>query len=104
MYCIAVNFLLFSKSKEYLEYCLEKITEFLKKEKLTLNRKTRIYLSTENICFLGRNLRGQYAKRRTVKRRMKRRKYLMLTGKIPVSSYISSKISYKDLMRKYIKL
>ncbi len=98
------DFLLFSKSKEYLEYCLEKITEFLKKEKLTLNRKTRIYLSTENICFLGRNLRGQYAKRRTVKRRMKRRKYLMLTGKIPVSSYISSKISYKDLMRKYIKL
>lgn len=94
------DFLLFSESKEYLEICLEKIKEFLKKEKLTLNKKTRIYSSTENICFLGRNIYGQYAKRRTVKRRMKRRFSLMQEGKITLNSYIASKLCYEKLIRK----
>ena len=31
------------KSKQYLKYCLEEISKFLKKEKLSLNPKTRIY-------------------------------------------------------------
>lgn len=99
------DFLLFSESKEHLEICLKKIKVFLEKEKLTLNDKTRIYTSNENICFLGRNLYGQYAKRRTVKRRMKRRFYLMKEGKITLNSYIASKICYEKLMRKskYIK-
>lgn len=94
------DFLLFSESKEYLEICLEKIKTFLEKEKLVLNKKTRIYSSNENICFLGRNLYGQYAKRRTVKRRMKRRYHLMKEGKITLNSYIASKICYEKLMRK----
>lgn len=93
------DFLLFSESKEYLEMCLEKIKEFLKKEKLTLNVKTRIYSSNENICFLGRNMYGQYTKRRTVKRKMKRRFYLLKEGKITLNSYIASKICYEKLMR-----
>lgn len=94
------DFLLFSESKEYLKICLKRIKEFLEKEKLTLNDKTRIYSSNENICFLGRNIYGQYAKRRTVKRKMKRRFYLMKEGKITLNSYITSKICYKKLMRK----
>ena len=94
------DFLLFSESKEYLEKCLEKIKEFLKKEKLALNNKTRIYTSNENICFLGRNLYGQYAKRRTVKKRMKKRFILLQEGKISLNSYIASKLCYKKLMRK----
>lgn len=94
------DFLLFSESKEYLKVCLKRIKEFLEKEKLTLNDKTRIYSSNENICFLGRNIYGQYAKRRTVKRKMKRRFYLMKEGKITLNSYIISKICYKKLMRK----
>ena len=53
----------------------------------------------ENICFLGRNKYGQYAKRRTVKRRMKRRWYLLKEGKISLNSYIASKICYEQLMR-----
>lgn len=93
------DFLLFSESKEYLEFCLEKIKEFLAKEKLVLNNKTRIYTSNQNICFLGRNLYGQYAKRRTVRRRMKRRRYLLKEGKISLNSYIASKICYEKLMR-----
>lgn len=95
------DFLLFSESKEYLKVCLKRIKEFLEKEKLTLNDKTRIYSSNENICFLGRNIYGQYAKRRTVKRKMKRRFYLMKEGKITLNSYIISKICYKKLRQKY---
>ena len=95
------DFLLFSESKEYLKVCLKRIKEFLEKEKLTLNDKTRIYSSNENICFLGRNIYGQYAKRRTVKRKMKRRFFLMKEGKITLNSYIISKICYKKLRQKY---
>lgn len=94
------DFLLFSESKEYLKVCLEKIKKFLEKEKLTLNGKTRIYSCNENICFLGRNLYGQYAKRRTVRRKMKKRFYLLKEGKISLDSYIASRICYKNLMRK----
>lgn len=94
------DFLLFSESKEYLEVCLEKIKKFLEKEKLTLNGKTRIYSCNENICFLGRNLYGQYAKRRTVRRKMKKRFYLLKEGKISLDSYMASRICYKNLMRK----
>lgn len=93
------DFLLFSESKEYLKVCLEKISKFLKKEKLTLNSKTRIYSSNENICFLGRNLYGQYTKRRTVKRKLKRKWYLVKTGRSTLNSYIASEICYKNLMR-----
>ena len=94
------DFVLFSESKEYLQFCLKKIKEFLAKEKLTLNAKTRIYTSNQNICFLGRNFYGQYAKRRTVKRKMKRRLYLLKEGKIGLNNYIASKICYEKLMRK----
>ena len=92
------DFLLFSESKEYLKFCLKEIKKFLEKEKLMLNKKTRIYSSSENICFLGRNLYGQYAKRRSVKRKLKRKLYLMKKGSITLSSYIDSKICYKNLM------
>lgn len=47
------DFLLFHPSKKYLNYCLEKIKDFLKKEKLELNRKSRIYSSSDNFVFLG---------------------------------------------------
>jgi hypothetical protein len=43
------DFLLFHPSKKYLQYCLKQITEFLEKEKLQLNKKTRIFKSTNNV-------------------------------------------------------
>lgn len=49
------DFLLFHPSKKYLEYCLVEIKKFLENEKLTLNNKTRIYSSSDNFIFLGRN-------------------------------------------------
>lgn len=93
------DFLLFHESKKYLRYCLKQIEEFLKKEKLVLNRKTRIYNSNNNYIFLGRNKYGKYSKYRTVKRRLKKRKYLYYTGKISCNSLMGSIINYKSLMK-----
>lgn len=94
------DFLLFHPDKNYLKYCFNKITEFLNKEKLTLNKKSRIYSSNDNFLFLGRNINGKYAKYRTIKRRLKKRAYLYSTKQISLASYASSIISYKHLILK----
>lgn len=94
------DFLLFHESKEYLTDCLIKIKEFLCKEKLTLNKKTRIYSNKDNFLFLGRTQNGKYGKYRTVKRRLKKRNYLYRNNLISLSSYASSIISYEYLLKK----
>ena len=66
------DFLLFHPSKDYLRHCLKEIENFLKKEKLTLNIKTRIYKNTNNFLFLGRNQKGEYARYRNIKRKLKK--------------------------------
>ena len=45
------DFLLFHESKEYLKYCLEQLTIFLKKEDLRLNKKLE-FLKVQIILFL----------------------------------------------------
>ncbi len=45
------DFLLYHPSKEYLRECLNKIRIFLEKEKLELNRKTRLYSNREKFIF-----------------------------------------------------
>ena len=94
------DFLLFHPSKEYLKYCLNELEKFLEKEKLILNKKTRIYKSTNNFIFLGRKPNGNYAKFRDVRRKIKKRVYLYKTGQIELSSLISSIICYKHLCKK----
>lgn len=94
------DFLLFHQDKQYLKQCLEKIKLFLSKENLTLNRKTRIYSNKDNFLFLGTNRKGNYAKYRTVKRRLKKRAYLYCSKQIPLASYASSIISYNYLLKK----
>ncbi|MDO5556587.1 MAG: RNA-directed DNA polymerase [Clostridia bacterium] len=94
------DFLLFHKSKEYLKNCFKELKQFLKKENLELNKKTRIFKNTDNFIFIGRNKYGNYAKYRTVKRRLKKRKYLYLKGFIPINSLISSRLCYKHLLKK----
>ena len=71
------DFLLFHKSKEYLKYCFSEIKKFVKKEKLELNRKSRLYKSTNNYIFLGKNKFGKYARYRNVKRRLKKENFYM---------------------------
>lgn len=91
------DFLLFHPSKTYLKQCLTEIENFLKGEKLQLNRKTRIYKCTNNFIFLGRNKRCKYAKYRDVNRKLKKQKYLYHSGKIQLNSLINSIICYKHL-------
>lgn len=91
------DFLLFHESKEYLKICLEKIKSFLEKEKLILNKKTRIYKNTNNFIFLGRNKFGKYANYRYVKRRIKSRKSRYLKGEIRLANFASSLVAYKTL-------
>lgn len=91
------DFLLFHESKDYLKECLEKLKKFLEYEKLSLNKKTRIFKSSDNFIFIGRNKYGNYAKYRTVKKRIKKREYLYRNNFIPISSLISTRLCYKHL-------
>ena len=90
------DFILLNHDKEYLKYCLIKIKEFLIKEKLELNNKTRIYKSTNNIIFLGRNKYNRNTKYRSKLRKLKQKKYLYENNKIILNSYLSSYINYKS--------
>lgn len=92
------DFLLFHPSKEYLKECLEKIKVFLDKEDLVLNDKTRIYKSTNNFIFLGRNNKGKYAKYRSIRRKIKKRYFLYENKMIKLSGMIGTLINYKSLL------
>ena len=92
------DFLLFHPSKEYLKYSLKKIRSILKAEKLILNPKTRIYQSTNNFIFLGRTLKGKYAKYRSVKRRIKKKHYLYNEEKLTLNNYVSSLINFDEIL------
>ena len=94
------DFLLFNESKEYLKYCFEKIKDFLEKEHLQLNGKSRIYKNTNNFIFLGRNNKGKYARYRSVKRKIKYRRYLYNCNKINLMQYINTIECYKNLITK----
>ncbi len=91
------DFLLFHPSKDYLKYCLQEIEKFLTKEKLTLNIKTRIYKSTNNFLFLGRDKNGKYARYRNVKRKLKNKYYLYKKDLISLGSFICSLRCYQTL-------
>lgn len=94
------DFILLHYSKDYLNYCLIKIKEFLLKEKLELNQKTRIYKNTNNFIYLGRNKYGKYSKYRKINKKLKYKKYLYENNKITFSNYINSYICYKNINRK----
>ena len=94
------DFLLFHQSKDYLRNCLKQIKKFLECEKLTLNKKTRIYKSTNNFTFLGRNNKNKYVRYRNIKRKLKSRIYVYKIGHISLNSLISSMICYKGLLKK----
>lgn len=97
------DFLLFHPSKKYLQYCLEQLKFFLQKEHLSLNNKTRIYKSTNNFLFLGRDVNSRYCRYRNVKRKLKARYHLYETGKISLNSYVSSLQCYNSLCKKKFK-
>ena len=93
------DFLLLHNSKDYLKYCLKKISIFLLNEKLFLNDKTKIYKNTNNFIFLGRNKYNHYSKYRNMKRKINNKLYLYKNNKISFRNLISSYICYKNLNR-----
>ncbi len=98
------DFLLFHHSKDYLKYCLEELKEFLEHEKLHLNKKTRLFKSTNNFIFLGRTINGKYSRYRTVRRRLKKRVRLYQTNQIKLNNISCSIISYESLCSNSVKL
>ena len=97
------DFLLFHPSKKYLNYCLIQIKIFLEKEKLTLNKKTRLYKNSNNFIFLGRKTNGNYAKYRTSNRKIKKQISLYKNNKLKLSSVVSSIICYENLCNNNFK-
>ena len=97
------DFLLYHPSKKYLQYCQQEISNFLKNEKLLLNKKTRIYKNTNNFLFLGRDIKGEYCRYRSVKRKLKNKLHQYRIGHIGLNSFISSYICYKGLFKDRLK-
>ena len=94
------DFLLFHNDKNYLRFCLEKIKEFLSNEKLSLNNKTRIYKSTDNFIFLGKNKHGKYSRYRRVNSKLSKKSNQYKKGKTTLNSLCCSIINYKSLCNK----
>lgn len=94
------DFLLFHPSKQYLQYCLDKLKIFLSNEKLSLNNKTRIFKNTDNFIFLGYNQKNNYSRYRCVKRKIKHRQFLYKNNVISLASLSSSIICYEHLCNK----
>ena len=94
------DFLLFHPSKQYLKYCLTQIKNFLEKEDLKLNKKTKIYKSTSNFIFLGRTKKQKYSKYREINRKLKKRIYLYKNGNISLMSLVNSSLCFQNLIQK----
>ena len=93
-------FLLFHQSKEYLKYCFEKIKEFLAHEHLILNNKSRIFKNTNNYIFLGRTRNGKYAKYRSLKRKIKYKRFLYENNCLQLSNLVNSLRCYENIEKK----
>ena len=85
---------LFHEDKNYLKYCLLKITEELDKLKLQLNSKSRIYKSNENINFVGVRRNKKYSNIARTRRKYKKNLKKYYQGEISLNSLISSKMNY----------
>ena len=94
------DFMLYHESKDYLRYCYFEISKFLLKEKLILNKKSRLYKCTNNFIFLGRTKEGKYSKYRSMNRKIRKRYKLYYDKKITLNNLIGTIISYKSVSKK----
>jgi topoisomerase IA-like protein len=74
------------------------------KQELLDKKVIGLVKSTDNFIFIGRNKYGNYAKYRTVKRRLKKKMYLYSIGKLPLNSVVASRICYKNLCNNKLKI
>lgn len=99
--------ILIHHDKEYLKYALIKIEEYLKKYKLELNKKTKIYSSLEGIEFLGfrfylKNkiiLKVRNQTKNRFKRKMKKLCDSYENGLVNYNDVISVRNSYKGHLK-----
>lgn len=76
--------------KQYLQYCLKCIKIELRKIGLETNRKTRIYSSTDNMCFIGVKKNGRLVNYHKTVKKVNKRLQQYYDGDIELSSLISS--------------
>ena len=88
------DMLLIHQDKEYLKYCLESIKVKLDNLGMTLNNKTKIYKSNENINFIGVRKNNRYSNITRTRRKYKRMLKDYEDGIVSLNSLISSKNSY----------
>ena len=100
------DFYLIHWDKEYLKYCLEVITEFLKTLDLTLNGKTQIFPFKNGVNYLGfhtyitdkgkviRKLKNQ--NKRNAQKKFLRMAKLVAAGKLPKDKFYMSYNAWKN--------
>ena len=100
------DFYLIHESRDYLKYCLEVITEFLKTLDLTLNGKTQIFPFKNGVSYLGfhtyitnsgkviRKLKNQ--NKRNAQRKFLKMAKLLSEGKITEEKFYSSYNAWKN--------
>lgn len=102
------DFCCMHNNKEYLKQCLSEIEKILKKYKLELNKKTKIYCSTESIEFLGfmfssnnNNIRMKLTNKtkKKFKVKMNKKNVQFLKNKIDYKEYCSVRDSYRGHLK-----
>lgn len=100
------DFYLIHPSKEYLKYCLEVITAYLKTLDLTLNGKTQIFPFKNGVSYLGfhtyitatgtpvRRLKNQ--NKRNAQKKFIRMAGLVASGKLPRDKFLISYGAWKN--------
>ena len=100
------DFYLIHPSKEYLKYCLEAISDYLKTLDLTLNGKTQIFPFKNGVSYLGfhtyinkegkaiRKLKNQ--NKRNAQRKFARMARMVDAGKLPMEKFQASYGAWKN--------
>lgn len=100
------DFYLIHHSKEYLKYCFEVITEFLRTLGLTLNSKTQIFPFKNGVNYLGfhtyvtkdgkiiRKLKNQ--NKRNAQRKYIKMAKLVASGRLPADKFYTSYTAWKN--------
>lgn len=100
------DFYIIHHDKEYLRYCLDVITEFLKTLDLTLNGKTQIFPFKNGVSYLGfhtyitdngkciRKLKNQ--NKRNAQRKFVRMAKLVVSGKLSMEKFNASYNAWKN--------
>ena len=100
------DFYLIHRDKEYLKYCLEIITEYLKTLDLTLNGKTQIFPLKNGVNYLGfhtyitesgkviRKLKNE--NKRNAQKKYLRMAKLVVKGQIPIEKFNASYNAWKN--------